>query len=260
MTKVIEVINNVLSIASNKEISLWVKLLIVLVVIVVFGVISFYKKKGSVTTGAIVVIIAILIVVGGEIRSCGGPGPSTPTPQETATATATPTETPTVMVTETPTATIAKTDTEPTEISIQDANVLDDGEFFSGEGSEQDAYGNVYDSYVEAVIGGVDLSSDGTQSEVYLLQGKYSRFTGKLFVSKDDSSHNTFIMKVYLDGVQKYKSEIIKKDMGPWEFDYDITGANKVKVEFCMVEGVASMETAMTKETRTYLADGMFIK
>lgn len=252
MTKVIEVINNVLSIASNKEISLWVKLLIVLVVIVVFGVISFYKKKGSVTTGAIVVIIAILIVVGGEIRSCGGPGPSTPTPQETATATAT--------LIETPTATIAKTDTEPTEISIQDANVLDNGEFFSGEGSEQDAYGNVYDSYVEAVIGGVDLSSDGTQSEVYLLQGKYSRFTGKLFVSKDDSSHNTFIMKVYLDGVQKYKSEIIKKDMGPWEFDYDITGANKVKVEFCMVEGVASMETAMNKETRTYLADGMFIK
>lgn len=252
MTKVIEVINNVLSIASNKEISLWVKLLIVLVVIVVFGVISFYKKKGSVTTGAIVVIIAILIVVGGEIRSCGGPGPSTPTPQVTATATAT--------LIETPTATIAKTDTEPTEISIQDANVLDDGEFFSGEESEQDAYGNVYDSYVEAVIGGVDLSSDGTQSEVYLLQGKYSRFTGKLFVSKDDSSHNTFIMKVYLDGVQKYKSEIIKKDMGPWEFDYDITGANKVKVEFCMVEGVASMETAMNKETRTYLADGMFIK
>ena len=252
MTKVIEVINNVLSIASNKEISLWVKLLIVLVVIVVFGVISFYKKKGSVTTGAIVVIIAILIVVGGEIRSCGGPGPSTPTPQVTATATAT--------LIETPTATIAKTDTEPTEISIQDANVLDDGEFFSGEESEQDAYGNVYDSYVEAVIGGVDLSCDGTQSEVYLLQGKYSRFTGKLFVSKDDSSHNTFIMKVYLDGVQKYKSEIIKKDMGPWEFDYDITGANKVKVEFCMVEGVASMETAMNKETRTYLADGMFIK
>ena len=252
MTKVIEVINNVLSIASNKEISLWVKLLIVLVVIVVFGVISFYKKKGSVTTGAIVVIIAILIVVGGEIRSCGGPGPSTPTPQVTATATAT--------LMETPTATIAKTDTEPTEISIQDANVLDDGEFFSGEESEQDAYGNVYDSYVEAVIGGVDLSSDGTQSEVYLLQGKYSRFTGKLFVSKDDSSHNTFIMKVYLDGVQKYKSEIIKKDMGPWKFDYDITGANKVKVEFCMVEGVASMETAMNKETRTYLADGMFIK
>ena len=252
MTKVMEVINNVLSIASNKEISLWVKLLIVLVVIVVFGVISFYKKKGSVTTGAIVVIIAILIVVGGEIRSCGGPGPSTPTPQVTATATAT--------LIETPTATIAKTDTEPTEISIQDANVLDDGEFFSGEESEQDAYGNVYDSYVEAVIGGVDLSSDGTQSEVYLLQGKYSRFTGKLFVSKDDSSHNTFIMKVYLDGVQKYKSEIIKKDMGPWEFDYDITGANKVKVEFCMVEGVASMETAMNKETRTYLADGMFIK
>lgn len=59
MTKVIEVINNVLSIASNKEISLWVKLLIVLVVIVVFGVISFYKKKGSVTTGAIVVKVAV---------------------------------------------------------------------------------------------------------------------------------------------------------------------------------------------------------
>ena len=175
-----------------------------------------------------------------------------PTPKATSTASAT--------LTETPTATIEKTDTEPAEISIQDANVLDDDEFFIGEGSEQDAYGNVYDSYVEAVIGGVDISSDGTKSEVYLLEGKYSRFTGKLFVSKDDSSHNTFIMKVYLDDVQKYKSEIIKKDMGPWEFDYDITGANKVKVEFCMVDGVASMETAMNKETKTYLADGKFVK
>ena len=49
MTKVIEVINNVLSIASNKEIGLFIKLLIVLVVIVFFGVISFYKKKREIT-------------------------------------------------------------------------------------------------------------------------------------------------------------------------------------------------------------------
>lgn len=126
MTKVIEVINNVLSIASNKEIGLFIKLLIVLVVIVFFGVISFYKKKDSVIIGAIVVIIAILIVVVGEVRHCGEPGPSTPTPKATSTASATLTETPTAMMTETPTATIEKTDTEPAEISIQDANVLDD--------------------------------------------------------------------------------------------------------------------------------------
>ncbi len=153
MTKVIEVINNVLSIASNKEIGLFIKLLIVLVVIVFFGVISFYKKKDSVIIGAIVVIIAILIVVVGEVRHCGEPGPSTPTPKATSTASATLTETPTAMMTETPTATIEKTDTEPAEISIQDANVLDDDIFYDGDMAEQDVYENVYDSYVWAAMG-----------------------------------------------------------------------------------------------------------
>lgn len=251
MTKVIEVINNVLSIASNKEIGLFVKLLIVLVVIVVFGVISFYKKKDSVITGAIVVIIAILIVMGGEARHCGGPGPSTPTPKATSTASATLTETPTAMMTETPTATIEKTDTEPAEISIQDANVLDDDIFYDGNMAEQDVYENVYDSYVWAVMGGAGFNPT-IQSEIYLLQGKYNRFTGKLFVCKDDPSNNSFIMKVYLDGVQKYKSKTITKEMGAYEFDCDITGANKVKVEFSMVDGDGV--------GRAFLADGKFVK
>lgn len=243
MTKVIEVINNVLSIASNKEIGLFIKLLIVLVVIVVFGVISFYKKKDSVITGAIVVIIAILIVVVGEVRRCGGPGPSTPTPKATSTASAT--------LTETPTAAIEKTDTEPAEISIQDANVLDDNIFYDGDMAEQDVYENVYDYYVWAVMGGAGFNPT-IQSETYLLQGKYNRFIGKLFVRKEDPSNNSFIMKVYLDGVQKYKSEIITKEMGAYEFDCDITGANKVKVEFSMVDGDGV--------GRAFLADGKFVK
>lgn len=243
MTKVIEVINNVLSIASNKEIGLFIKLLIVLVVIVVFGVISFYKKKDSVITGAIVVIIAILIVVVGKIGSDEGPGPSTPTPKATSTASAT--------LTETPTATIEKTDTEPAEISIQDANVLDDDIFYDGDMAEQDVYENVYDSYVWAVMGGAGFNPT-IQSETYLLQGKYNRFIGKLFVRKEDPSNNSFIMKVYLDGVQKYKSEIITKEMGAYEFDCDITGANKVKVEFSMVDGDGV--------GRAFLADGKFVK
>ena len=251
MTKVIEVINNVLSIASNKEIGLFIKLLIVLVVIVFFGVISFYKKKDSVIIGAIVVIIAILIVVVGEVRHCGGPGPSTPTPKATSTASATLTETPTAMMTETPTATIEKTDTEPAEISIQDANVLDDDIFYDGDMAEQDVYENVYDSYVWAAMGGAGFNPT-IQSEIYLLQGKYDRFTGKLFVCKDDPSNNSFIMKVYLDGVQKYKSKTITKEMGAYEFDCDITGANKVKVEFSMVDGDGV--------GRAFLADGKFVK
>ena len=184
MTKVIEVINNVQSIASNKEIGLFIKLLIVLVVIVFFGVISFYKKKDSVIIGAIVVIIAILIVVVGEVRHCGEPGPSTPTPKATSTASATLTETPTAMMTETPTATIEKTDTEPAEISIQDANVLDDDIFYDGDMAEQDVYENVYDSYVWAAMGGAGFNPT-IQSETYLLQEKYNRFTGKLFVRKE---------------------------------------------------------------------------
>lgn len=251
MTKVIEVINNVLSIASNKEIGLFIKLLIVLVVIVFFGVISFYKKKDSVIIGAIVVIIAILIVVVGEVRHCGGPGPSTPTPKATSTASATLTETPTAMMTETPTATIEKTDTEPAEISIQDANVLDDDIFYDGDMAEQDVYENVYDSYVWAAMGGAGFNPT-IQSEIYLLQGKYNRFTGKLFVCKDDPSNNSFIMKVYLDGVQKYKSKTITKEMGAYEFDCDIIGANKVKVEFSMVDGDGV--------GRAFLADGKFVK
>lgn len=251
MTKVIEVINNVLSIASNKEIGLFIKLLIVLVVIVFFGVISFYKKKDSVIIGAIVVIIAILIVVVGEVRHCGEPGPSTPTPKATSTASATLTETPTAMMTETPTATIEKTDTEPAEISIQDANVLDDDIFYDGDMAEQDVYENVYDSYVWAAMGGAGFNPT-IQSEIYLLQGKYNRFTGKLFVCKDDPSNNSFIMKVYLDGVQKYKSKTITKEMGAYEFDCDIIGANKVKVEFSMVDGDGV--------GRAFLADGKFVK
>ena len=59
-------------------------------------------------------------------------------------------------------------------------------------------------------------------------------------------------MRVFLDGVRKYKSKIITKEIEVYEFDCDITGANKVKVEFSMVDGDGV--------GRAFLADGKFVK
>lgn len=189
-------------------------------------------------------------MVVGKIRSDEGPGPSTPTPKATSTASATLTETPTAMMTETPTATIEKTDTEPAEISIQDANVLDDDIFMMEIWLNRMCMrmfmilmcGKLW------VVLGLILRFKVRHIFTRQIQSIYR----KLFVRKEDPSSNSFIMKVYLDGVQKYKSKTITKEMGAYEFDCDITGANKVKVEFSMVDGDGV--------GRAFLADGKFVK
>lgn len=239
ITKILEVLSNALSVISNFTSNIVVK--IVIIIIILGAWIFRYAKKSTSKAISAVIVMLVILLIGGMASKSHPPKPKeTIPPIESSVPTLTPSITPTQIE-----------NNEPTEISICDANVLDDNIFYDGDMAEQDVYENVYDSYVWAVMGGAGFNPT-IQSETYLLQGKYNRFTGKLFVRKEDPSNNSFIMKVYLDGVQKYKSEIITKEMGAYEFDCDITGANKVKVEFSMVDGDGV--------GRAFLADGKFVK
>lgn len=144
----------------------------------------------------------------------------------------------------------------PQELQIKDATALDDC-FYIGTEAEEDVYGNIYDTYIWAVMGGVGV--DNEEYEEYMLQQKYTKLVGTLFVSKEESSVNSFVMKVYVDDKEIYKSPVVKKESEPCSVEVDIAGANKVKIEFILIDGISDMTTAMRKEATAYFADCKFI-
>lgn len=86
-----------------------------------------------------------------------------------------------------------------------------------------DNYGN---SYTE----GVYFVGDGTAE--YLLNMKYSKLKGTLYIPKgEDSPHNGQV-KVIADDKVIYTSPVMNKTSQPIHFDINIKGCNHLKIEF----------------------------
>ena len=92
----------------------------------------------------------------------------------------------------------------------------------------KDNYGNTYGTAFRTNTG---YASEKDPYE-YLLNMKYSRFKGTLYVPEGESSNNTVVVTISADGRQIYTSPIIDKTSSPINIDVNVTGYNDIKIEF----------------------------
>ena len=86
-----------------------------------------------------------------------------------------------------------------------------------------DNYGNSYGS-------AIDCKSNGVTFE-YLLNMKYSRFRGTLYVPEGTNYDNSKVITITADGKQIYASPVMSKISRAAYIDVDITGCNDFKIE-----------------------------
>lgn len=72
----------------------------------------------------------------------------------------------------------------------------------------------------------------GNGTAEYLVNMKYSKLKGTLYVPKGEDSTLSGRMKVIADGKTIYTSPEINKSSYPVQFDIDITGYNNIKLKF----------------------------
>ena len=90
-----------------------------------------------------------------------------------------------------------------------------------------DNYGNTYDRAVcNRTLGG-----DNCKLE-YLLNMKYSRFKGTLYVPQGETSDRSVHLSIIADGKTIYTSPAMTKTSSPVFIDVNITGCNDIKIEF----------------------------
>lgn len=66
----------------------------------------------------------------------------------------------------------------------------------------------------------------------YLLNMKYSRFKGTLYIPEGENSDRTCYLTIIADGKTIYKSPEMNKASAPVEIDVNVTGYNDVKFNF----------------------------
>ena len=87
--------------------------------------------------------------------------------------------------------------------------------------------------YGYAVINNHGYSgSAGPIDYEYLLNGKYNRFKGVLYVPKDENSNGISSLTIILDGVTAYVSPDINKSTSAITIDLDISGCNDMVIEW----------------------------
>lgn len=86
----------------------------------------------------------------------------------------------------------------------------------------KDNYGN---TYAHAIC------NDRTKME-YLVNMKYSKFKGTLYIPEGESRDGTVYFSVIADGKTLYSSPELTKASAPIDVDVDITGYNNIKLEF----------------------------
>ena len=87
-----------------------------------------------------------------------------------------------------------------------------------------DNYGNRYERAIEN--GGYGYTAE------YLLNMKYSRFRGTLYVPEGESDNKQSYLKIEADGRTIYTSPAMTKTSSPVDIDIDITGYNDIKIIF----------------------------
>ena len=87
-----------------------------------------------------------------------------------------------------------------------------------------DNYGN---TYTRAVYNDYDH-----YKFEYLLNMKYSRFKGTLYVAEGENKTNSVYLKIIADGKTIYTSPEMTRTSAPVDIDVNVTGYNDVKIEF----------------------------
>ena len=87
-----------------------------------------------------------------------------------------------------------------------------------------DNYGNSYGSAL------YHNSSYRDATFEYLLNMKYSRLKGTLYVPEGTTSDQTTVITIEADGKQIYSSPVMTKTSTPVNFDVNITGCNDLKI------------------------------
>lgn len=86
-----------------------------------------------------------------------------------------------------------------------------------------DNYGNHYSNAV--------ADGWGCYTGEYLLNGKYSRFRGTIYVAEGESENRVGGVVITADGKDVYTSPEITKTTRPIQFDIDVRGCNDLKIE-----------------------------
>lgn len=87
-----------------------------------------------------------------------------------------------------------------------------------------DNYGNYYDRAINNVSGYCNLE--------YLLNMKYSKFKGTLYIPEGETSERSVHLSIIADGKTIYTSPAMTKTSEPVHIDVNITGCNDLKIEF----------------------------
>lgn len=93
-----------------------------------------------------------------------------------------------------------------------------------------DNYGNSYSSAIVNGMAAINLE--------YLLDMKYSKFRGVLYVPEGADGTGTCVLTVTADGRQIYTSPVMNKTSKPVSIDVNVTGYNDVKIQFSGVQNL----------------------
>lgn len=87
-----------------------------------------------------------------------------------------------------------------------------------------DNYGNSYTNAINNIYGHSKFE--------YLLNMKYSRFRGTLYIPQGEKYDDEITLKIIADGKVIYTSPKMTKTSAPVPIDVNITGCNNLKIEF----------------------------
>ncbi len=87
-----------------------------------------------------------------------------------------------------------------------------------------DNYGNRYGRAIN--------NGSGNYQFEYILNMKYSKFKGTLYIPEGEKAENSVYLKITADGKTIYTSPEMTRASAPIDVDVDVTGYNDVKIEF----------------------------
>ena len=87
-----------------------------------------------------------------------------------------------------------------------------------------DNYGNTYSRAIHNAYNRIDFE--------YLLNMKYSRFKGILYIPEGETAEDSIYLSIIADGKTIYTSPEMTKTSAPVDIDVNVTGYNNVKISF----------------------------
>lgn len=117
--------------------------------------------------------------------------------------------------------------------SVLPTRLTDLTSLYSKPGTSVRMTDNMGNTYHSAIYNRVDnLHGNKTPVYEYLLDSKYKRFTGTLYIPEGLSFTGAVSMSVTADGKTIYKSPDMTRTSGPVNFDINISGCNDLQVTF----------------------------